>query len=133
MVARRLWETARLCVRTTVSCPIYICPGRRRMRRHLNSVILVNPPTIYGTIKHTLSGQTRIRDWWKIGKIFLNFWYYDIVKFDFISFFKMISIIRIIITMIWFVSERYMDQDKFSFRNLDEILRASLKFCFRVK
>lgn len=82
---------------------------------------------------NTLSGQTRIRDWWKIGKIFLNFWRCDIVKFDFISFFKMISIIRIIITMIWFVSERYMDQDKFSFRNLDEILRASLKFCFRVK
>lgn len=45
----------------------------------------------------------------------------------------MISIIRIIITMIWFVSERYMDQDKFSFRNLDEILRASLKLCFRLK
>lgn len=82
---------------------------------------------------NTLSGQTRIRDWWKIGKIFLNFWRCDIVKFDFISFFKMISIIRIIITMIWFVSERYMDQDKFSFRNLDEILRASLKFYFRLK
>lgn len=82
---------------------------------------------------NTLSGQTRIRDWWKIDKIFLNFWRCDIVKFDFISFFKMISIIRIIITMIWFVSERYMDQDKFSFRNLEEILRASLKFCFRLK